>query len=173
MSTYTLMSEGVALLGIEDVVLAPDLRLRQVLSGDKNTHLAEIEAARIMHSSLEVLNGVGLAANQVGLLTRFFVADLDEGENTLFFNPQIVAMSSYTESEIEGCLSLPGLRVEVARPWWVSLGFIDEWGKLCSRTYEDYDARIVFHEMDHLDGLLITNRFSIDRTTIRRVSWKS
>jgi peptide deformylase len=106
-------------------------------------------------------NGVGLAANQVGLLRRLLVYRTDaEDEARAIVNPQIVERSAETESEEEGCLSLGPLRVPVERHVRVSVEAQDERGAPVRVDAEGLEARILQHEIDHLDGVLI-----LDRTT--------
>ena len=104
--------------------------------------------------------GVGLAATQVGVLQRVFVFDL-EGEGTkAVVNPRLVDSSSETETEEEGCLSLEGVRVPVERSTRITVEGVDPSGEEVGFELEGLGARVVQHETDHLDGVLI-----IDRTT--------
>jgi peptide deformylase len=107
-------------------------------------------------------NGVGLAGNQVGLLRRVLVyhPDREDSEARALVNPEIVERSEETLSDEEGCLSLGPLRVPVERHAGVSVRAQDEHGEPVSVDAEGLEARILQHEIDHLDGVLI-----IDRTT--------
>jgi peptide deformylase len=107
-------------------------------------------------------NGVGLAANQVGLLRRLLVyrPDREDAEARALVNPEIVERSEETLSDEEGCLSLGPLRVPVDRHVAVSVNAQDEHGEPVRVDAEGLEARILQHEIDHLDGVLI-----IDRTT--------
>ena len=107
-------------------------------------------------------NGVGLAGNQVGLLRRLLVyrPDREDAEPRAIVNPQIVERSDETASDEEGCLSLGPLRVPVERNVRVSIEAQDENGEPVRVDAEGLEARILQHEIDHLDGVLI-----IDRTT--------
>ncbi|ABR30698.1 peptide deformylase [Thermosipho melanesiensis] len=114
-------------------------------------YLQEIKEDMLKTMYLE--DGVGLAAPQVGLSLRFFV--MDDGSGPLFIvNPEIIAHSEEKEIGEEGCLSLPGIFENVERYKWVKLKFQDEYGKVQTRLFEGYSARIVQHERDHLDGIL-------------------
>ena len=102
--------------------------------------------------------GVGLAATQVGVLQRVFVFDL-EGEGTkAVVNPRLVDPSSETETEEEGCLSLEGVRVPVERAASVTVEGVDPTGRAVRFELHGLDARVVQHEIDHLDGVLIIDR---------------
>jgi peptide deformylase len=107
-------------------------------------------------------NGVGLAGNQVGLLRRLLVyrPDREDAEPRALVNPVIVERSDETTSDEEGCLSLGPLRVPVERNVRVSVEGQDENGEAVRVDAEELEARILQHEIDHLDGVLI-----IDRTT--------
>jgi peptide deformylase len=112
---------------------------------------------RLMHDAL----GVGLAATQVGVLHRLLVykAYLDD-PLTVLVNPKIEWASEELEIAEEGCLSLPGIHVEVERHAAVRVSAKDEHGADLEIEAEGLDARIVQHEIDHLDGVLILDRIS-------------
>jgi len=102
-------------------------------------------------------DGVGLAANQIGRLKRIFVAAYEDEEYAIV-NPVIEIRSETTEKDIEGCLSIPGTRVEVERPLAVTLTGQDPSGAPVRVEAEGLLARIFQHEVDHLDGVLILDR---------------
>lgn len=105
-------------------------------------------------------NGIGLAATQVGVLRRVFVFQLDEDEVAAVVNPEIVERSEETDIADEGCLSIQGISVPVERSLEVTIAGKDENGADIRYELDDYAARCVQHETDHLDGVLM-----IDRTT--------
>jgi peptide deformylase len=105
--------------------------------------------------------GVGLAANQVGVLQRVFVVQPEaEDEPRALVNPAIVERSGEKETENEGCLSLQGVLIPVERDCGVTIEARDEHGAEVRMELHGLPARVVQHELDHLDGVLI-----IDRTT--------
>ena len=105
--------------------------------------------------------GVGLAANQVGLLRRFFVYRVsDEGPLQALVNPVIDWSSDEEETFEVGCLSLPQVVVEVTRPAQIRVSAQDRFGEPLKLEVDGLEARVIQHELDHLDGVLI-----IDRTT--------
>lgn len=117
--------------------------------------------------------GVGLAAPQVGDLRRIIVADpgnakKEEDEDGKPRRPRFVAMINPVVLEAsrdkilweEGCLSVPEFNEDVARPRRVQIKWLDEWGKPQSGWFEDYDAVVVQHEMDHLEGTVILDKVS-------------
>ena len=109
----------------------------------------------LMHDAL----GVGLAATQIGILHRVLVyrAYADD-PLTVLVNPELEWSSDELEIAEEGCLSLPGVHVEVERSAVVHVRGKDERGRDLRIEAEGLDARIIQHEMDHLDGILILDR---------------
>lgn len=109
-------------------------------------------------------HGVGLAGNQVGLLRRLFVyrPDGDDGPRAVV-NPVIVDRGSETETHSEGCLSLQGVDVMVTRPSRVVVEGFDPTGAAVRIEAEGFDARVVQHEIDHLDGTLIFDHAAPDQ----------
>ncbi|NLK17753.1 MAG: peptide deformylase [Clostridiales bacterium] len=101
-------------------------------------------------------NGVGLAAPQVGILKRLIVCV--QGDKTMaIVNPVIVEQSGHA-TDIEGCLSIPGKRGTVTRPAFVGVLGQDLDGKRIEINAKDFDARVLCHEIDHLDGILYIDR---------------
>ena len=105
--------------------------------------------------------GVGLAASQVGVALRLFVADPSSGrsgsELVVLVNPEIVEQEG-AQREEEGCLSLPGFTARVARPAHVVLKGVDREGSPVQLDAEGLTARVFQHEIDHLDGSLFVDR---------------
>ncbi len=105
--------------------------------------------------------GIGLAANQVGVLHRVLVFKAyEEDELTALVNPVIEWSSEEVEVAEEGCLSLPGVHVEVERPAQVRVRARDAQGESLEIDAEGLRARVIQHEIDHLDGVLILDRIS-------------
>ena len=111
----------------------------------------------LMHDAL----GIGLAATQLGILHRVLVyrAYVDD-PITALVNPVIEWRSEELEVAEEGCLSLPGVHVEVERPAQVRVRARDETGRELEIEAEGLEARVIQHEVDHLDGVLILDRIS-------------
>jgi peptide deformylase len=108
----------------------------------------------LMHEA----QGVGLAATQVGVLRRLFVYEPDEDGPRAIVNPVIVERGEETLVDDEGCLSLQGVRVPVERATSVVLEGKDPNGEDVRVELDPYGSRIVQHELDHLDGVLIIDR---------------
>ena len=105
--------------------------------------------------------GVGLAANQTGRLKRIFVAAYEDQEFVVI-NPMVEWSSESTEKDEEGCLSLPGTRVEIERPYAVTVSGKDTSGTTVRLEAEGLLARIFQHEIDHLNGVLILDRTDLE-----------
>lgn len=118
-------------------------------------------ARRLMKSlaqTMEQAPGIGLAATQVGVLKRVIVWDWEEHQGELA-NPVILDRGGEVEGE-EGCLSLPGLLYPVVRSQWVVVEGINAGGEQVRLEAEDMPARILQHEIDHLDGVLFIDHLS-------------
>jgi peptide deformylase len=106
-------------------------------------------------------SGVGLAATQIGIIRRVFVIQTDPDEDPIaVVNPVVVEQSDETVVDDEGCLSLQGVQMPVERPTSIRLEGRDLEGGELTLDLADHAARVVQHELDHLDGVLI-----LDRTT--------
>ena len=137
----------------------PVLRMRGAEVEEADDELRRITERMIglMHDA----EGVGLAATQVGILRRFFVCTLD-GEDRVLVNPVVTSLGDDTEVDQEGCLSLGPIRLPVERAAKVKVDATDENGDPVSLELEGTDARVVQHELDHLDGTLIVDRTDPD-----------
>lgn len=125
------------------------------------------EVARLVAAMLETMYaapGRGLAAPQVGVLTRLFVMDVNGAtgprDPRIFLDPVIVARSDETLTGPEGCLSLPGLVAEVERSAEIALVWRDLDGTEQRETLAGFPAVCAQHEIDHLDGLVTLDRVS-------------
>ena len=100
---------------------------------------------------LATSNGVGLAAPQIGCNARMFLL-LNNGIPVVFINPQLIARSVEMQTDKEGCLSEPGRFVPIKRHLAVWVRWWDQDGKEHEKSFIKFPARIIQHEMDHLDG---------------------
>jgi peptide deformylase len=111
-----------------------------------------------MYETMAAEEGVGLAAPQVGVRKRLFTYDLHEGDGPhVVINPEIVEMAG-EQVEQEGCLSVPGFRFEVVRAGVVTMRGLDLDGNEVVLEGDDLLARMIQHEIDHLDGVLVLDR---------------
>ena len=122
------------------------------------------ELVRITGRMTELMHdadGIGLAATQIGILRRFLVCTLD-GEDRVLVNPRVTPVGEETEVDDEGCLSLGSIRVPVERATRVTLEARDAAGEPVVLELEGMDARVVQHELDHLDGVLLLDRTDVE-----------
>lgn len=117
-----------------------------------------------MIETMHIEDGVGLAAPQIGISKRIFIAcpTAKKGEEHVMVNAQIY-QSSGSEIGIEGCLSLPGISGEVARAKRLKLKYQDRQGQWQDVEFLDFFARVVQHEMDHLNGMLLIDRLDFQK----------
>ena len=101
--------------------------------------------------------GLGLAGPQVGISKNIFVAQTTDGPR-IFINPEIIKKSKETETMEEGCLSLPGVWLNIKRAKAAELEYLDAEGKISKIKAEGLFARILQHEIDHLKGILIIDK---------------
>ncbi|MEH6905026.1 peptide deformylase [Neobacillus drentensis] len=111
-----------------------------------------------MYDTMIEYDGVGLAAPQIGLDARIAIVDIDDELGTIeMINPVIIETSG-EQSGPEGCLSFPGLFGEVTRPNFVKINAFDRKGRKYTLEAEEFLARAIQHEIDHLDGILFTTK---------------
>jgi peptide deformylase len=142
--------------------------LRQVAQPVTDFGTTELrELVRDMDDTMRALNGAGLAAPQVGVSLRVVIFEVlgnprypDAGEvpYTVLVNPELIPLGEATEDGWEGCLSVPGLRGLVPRYHRLRYRGWDVDGMPIDRTVEGFHARVVQHEVDHLDGILYPMR---------------
>ena len=142
------------------------MAIRQILKeGDETLNKVSRRVEKIDERILTLLDdmketmykadGVGLAAPQVGILKRIAVIDIGDGVMELI-NPEIIC-STGEQTEVEGCLSLPGVSGYTKRPMNVTVTAFDREGREITVTGTGLLARALCHEIDHLDGVLFRN----------------
>ncbi len=111
-----------------------------------------------MYDTMIEFDGVGLAAPQIGLARQIAIVDIDDESGTIeLINPEILEVSG-EQTGPEGCLSFPGVYGEVSRPYFVKVKARDRKGKAFVIEAEDFLARAILHEIDHLHGILFTSK---------------
>jgi peptide deformylase len=156
----------------EDIVTIGDPRLKQ-----KSEQVRDVAAAGDlldrMVGRLRALNGAGLAAPQIGELVAAVVVEVrktdvfpDRPESPLIVmvNPEVVEASEETDEDWEGCFSVPGLMGIVPRHRRITVRFTSPDGARHEETYEGYLARVIQHEVDHLDAIEFVDRMTSMRT---------
>lgn len=144
---------------LRQILIHPDPRLKKV--ADPVSDLSD-DLRRLADDMLETMYdapGIGLAAPQIGVLSRLIVMDCVKEEGALpepvaMFNPEVIAASDETSIYEEGCLSIPDQFADVTRPCEVTVRWIDRNGADQSRDFSDLWATCVQHEIDHLNGKL-------------------
>jgi len=144
------------------VVLYPDPVLRK--SADPVTTFDE-DLARLVAAMFERMRksqGVGLAAPQVGLRRRLLVLNPtgEAADDLVLINPMIISRTGANVVFDEGCLSFPGIYAEVTRPERCTVEYVDPAGRPLRAEYDGFVSRIVQHEHDHLEGILLVDRMS-------------
>jgi len=131
---------------------------------------------RDMFETMYHAEGIGLAAPQIGLSRRVVVLDLrredEDDEPMALVNPRLVWASPDTDKQPEGCLSIPGLEEVVERPVGIHVEAEDPHGKRITVEASDLLARVIQHEVDHLDGILFLDRVSALKRRMLMKKWK-
>lgn len=157
----------------DNVAVRPVLRMGHPLLTQRSAEVPAVDTPEIaalladMHETMAALNGAGLAAPQIGVPLRVVIFGFDASERypdapavpkTVLINPVLTPLGDEVEEDWEGCLSVPGMRGRVPR--WRSLRYrgVDERGQPIDRSVDGFHARVVQHEVDHLDGILYPRR---------------
>ncbi len=146
----------------------------EVLRGRaKEVDVATADKARLqaflndMHETMHNADGCGIAAPQVGVAERILVVDGNDLSQTYpylkgfvrkMINPEFTFKSEELSEHSEGCLSIPGVDADIKRPKRVTVRYFNENLEEMEETFDDFAARMVQHEMDHLDGVLFTDK---------------
>lgn len=153
-------------MAVLPIVLWPDPRLSEVCApvGPADNLTALVAD---MFDTLYAAKGRGLAAPQVGVMKRLFVVDVTWKDGTpdprVFINPSVVATSETFAAMDEQCLSIPDLPMPVDRPEWVDLEWQTAPRRPMSARFSGVEARILLHELDHLNGRVILDHQPADR----------
>jgi len=148
-----------------EILLVPNEFLRQKAKRLINITNQDIKIANQMMDTMIKAPGVGLAANQVGVLKQIVTINYEDKENDkranyILFNPSIIEYSDDKVIMEEGCLSLPEQYADIERPKQIVLEYIDENEKTIKKEIDGYEARILQHEIDHLSGKLFVDYLS-------------
>jgi peptide deformylase len=144
----------------------PDLVLRSVCEPVDAFDRTLRELVEEMRQLMLRHQGIGLAAPQAGIAQRFFVVEI-EGRRLSIVNPRLLRCGAGSETGVEGCLSLPGVEVPVSRAEAVELRGRTPEGKAVTLTVEGLWARVVQHEVDHLNGRLICDHAPVGPGRVR------
>ena len=154
----------------KEAVKNPPLKIYMLGQETLRTHANRIvkvdnsirKLAKDMLITMYSAKGIGLAAPQVGVQKRILVIDLNfedpETPPTVFINPEIISSSSSLDTYEEGCLSIPGVYLNVVRPSSIKLIYRDEIGRPKKMNADGLMARCIQHEIDHLNGVLFVDK---------------
>ena len=135
-------------------------------------HAALTELLNNMQETMKHADGCGIAAPQVGVSKRMLIvdgSDLTEKYPELkdfyrrMINPEVISSSEETSEYSEGCLSVPDVDADIVRPKTITVRYYDADFELREETFDDFASRMVQHELDHLDGIVFTDRASAIR----------
>jgi len=155
-------------MAVLPITVYGDKILRKKAARVTEVDLKTIELIKNMFDTMRNANGIGLAANQVGVDKAIFVVDVSQVEDyedtkpIAFINPKILSRSDKKIIMEEGCLSIPDVREEVRRPDAVSIVYHDTDLKEQTMDVDGLMARVIQHEYDHLQGILFTDLISDD-----------
>lgn len=151
-------------MSIKEIVLAGTPQLRVPTHNANPAWFGSYAAQELVQDLLDTMkamNGVGLAAPQIGVALRVLVYGFEHSPRyptqasvpvTVMVNPEIISKSEHLTSMYEGCLSLPNVRGLVPRHEWIEVRAYDQQGNSIQRKIEGFEARIIQHELDHLDS---------------------
>jgi len=150
---------------IRDLVIYPDDRLITPCQPVKFFDSELNELVEDLYATMYAHDGLGLAAGQVGEMQRIFVMDVRDGKKPhnpmTFINPELLVQTGAAEDE-EGCLSMPGLFLQVCRSTFVHFAAYTLDGDRRLGSLRDVEARVFLHELDHCDGRLFIERASVE-----------
>lgn len=133
---------------------------KKLLKKSKRVDKVDDKVRNIAASMIETMKsagGIGLSAPQVGILKRIIIVMVNE-EPKVMINPEIIFSSQETCTMEEGCLSFPGKYLSITRPENVTVKYRDLSGHPMLETHSGLVARIIYHEIDHLEGIVFTTR---------------
>lgn len=121
-----------------------------------------IQLEQDMLETMYRYDGIGLAANQVGVNARVFVMGHRDapGNGMAFFNPEVVSNTDTLEDLEEGCLSFPGIYVNIKRPTAIKARWQNSKGEVMEGEFRGYECKCFLHELDHLEGVVFQDRVS-------------
>jgi peptide deformylase len=148
-------------MAVLDIVTYPDPRLREPTFEVKAIDEGIVQLVQDLTATMYAQNGAGIAAIQVGRFERIFLIDgrvatgLEEAEPLVFINPEVVETGKGLTVSEEGCLSFPGVFVEIKRPRWAKLRAMNVAGEIFEWEGDGLLGRALQHEYDHLTGKLM------------------
>ena len=150
---------------MSEILIVPHPLLRQKSKPLKKVTKEDVELSKNMTNIMKKAPGVGLAANQIGILKQIITVHIQDKEKEIekiyaLFNPKIVNVSKELVVMEEGCLSLPQQFANIERPQSITVSYLNENNKVVEEKKEGLEARILQHEIDHLYGKLFVDYLS-------------
>ena len=147
-------------MALRTVVVEGDEILRKKCREVKEVTPKLLETLEDMVETMRAEYSVGIAAPQIGIMRRYFVAEPDPETAKVYYmiNPEILEYGEETDTAQEGCLSVPGMAGDVTRPTYIKMRALCPDGKTRIYEFHDFEARVMQHEYDHLDGILYTDK---------------
>lgn len=170
-------------MAVRDVVLYPDRRLKEVCAPAWESHLSgALNLERVASDLIETMRSfpgcVGIAAPQIGELFRMAVIDATGHPKTrscagltVLVDPVITASDGSVKMR-EGCLSIPDLTGNVHRPKTITVSYVDLSGEQRELAADAFEARVILHELDHLDGVLFLDRVKSAKDVFARKTYR-
>ena len=147
-----------------NIIKFPNPILREKLAefDFANPSTDPIQLEKDMLDTMYRYDGIGLAANQVGVQARVFVMGHRDNPDAgmAFFNPEVVANTDSIEDMEEGCLSFPGIYVNIKRPTAIKARWQNSKGEVVEGEFSGYECKCFLHELDHLEGVVFQDRVS-------------
>jgi peptide deformylase len=145
-------------VAVKEIVMFPNPILEQSCETVTVFDKKLVKLLNDMYDTMIEFDGVGLAAPQIGISKRIAIVDIDDETGTIeLINPKLIAVNG-EQIGPEGCLSFPGVFGEVNRPFTIKVKAQNRKGKSYTIEAEDFLARAILHEMDHLEGILFTSK---------------
>ena len=150
---------------MSEILIVPHPLLRQKSKLLKKVTKEDVELSKNMTNIMKKAPGVGLAANQIGILKQIITVHIQDKEKEIekiyaLFNPKILNVSQELVVMEEGCLSLPQQFANIERPQSITVSYLNENNKVVEEKKEGLEARILQHEIDHLYGKLFVDYLS-------------
>ena len=147
------------------ILLVPDPVLRQKANHLNKITLEDIKISKLMIEIMLKAPGVGLAANQIGILKKIITLNIQNKNQNIekiyaLFNPKIISFSKEKKVLEEGCLSLPNQYANIERPEKIIVEYLNEKNKKITEEKYGFEARVLQHEIDHLNGKLFVDYLS-------------
>ena len=147
-----------------NIIKFPNAILREKISNFDfaNPSIDPVQLEKDMLETMYRYDGIGLAANQVGIAARVFTMGHRDNPDAgmAFFNPEVVANTDEIADLEEGCLSFPGIYVNIKRPTAIKARWQNSKGEVMEGEFRGYECKCFLHELDHLEGVVFQDRVS-------------